>query len=119
MLNFDDKGNVELIKKIIDNLSKYKTLSHFDMLPLVFEKDSRGKCACMLISRRGLFNLEYEIVIYTDSIKVCNVEYDGKSKKCTNRLRENALLEISTEMLNRYTTSKYSDIIKNTLLLHG
>lgn len=118
MLNFDDKNDVELIKKMLGNLSKYKTLSQFDMLPLVFEKDARGKCACMLISRRGLFNLEYEIVIYADVIRVCNVYY-GKSKKtmCINKVRGIALLELSTNMLNRYTTSKYSEMIKDAVLM--
>lgn len=120
MLDFNDKNDVELIKKVIGNLSKYKTLSQFDMLPLVFEKDARGKYASMLISRRGLFNLEYEIVIYADVIKVCNVYY-GKSKKTMliNKERGIALLELSTKVLTRYTTSKYSEMIKDTILMFG
>lgn len=118
MLNFDVKNDVELIKKVVGNLSKYKTLSQFDMLPLVFVSDARGKCASVIISRRGLFDLAYEIVIYSDIIKVCNVDY-GKSKKCLNKLRENALLELSTKMLNRYTISNYSNMIKDTILMFG
>ena len=118
MLNFNDKDNVELIKKMLGNLSKYKTLSKFDMLPLVFEKDSRGECACVLVSHRGLFDLAYEIVIYSDVIKICNVDY-GKSKKCVNKLRNDALLELSTKMLNRCTTSNYSSMIKDIILMFG
>lgn len=119
MLNFNDNYYKELIDKIVKNLSSYKTLSKFDMQPLRYKTDGEDKYISILFIRKApFFMLAYEVTIDAYSVKVYKASYISKTKGYTSR-PEDVLLDISVKMLSRYTTSNYSSIIKDTILMFG
>lgn len=120
MLNFNDRYYLESIEKIVKNLSKYKTLSKFDMQPLAFKTDGEDKYASILFIRKVPFNMvAYEVVIDVYSVKVYRSHYISKSKGYTTKSKGDVLVDMSTEMLNRFNVTNYSNIIKDTILMFG
>ena len=112
MLDFNDKADRDLVKKLIDNLSNDKELLCFNMSILLFKTVGNTKYAQISFLHRGCDNIVYDIIIYPKCIKVYDVCY-------VTKLRKNVLLETTTKMLQdeEYSLKEYSNIIKSIILL--
>lgn len=112
MLNFNNKADRDLVKKLIDTLSNDKELLCFSTSLLLFKTMGDIKYAQISFLHKGCDNIVYDIIIYPKCIKVYDV-------CCLTKLRKNVFLETTTKMLRDEECSlkEYSNIIKSIIIL--